>query len=236
MLRVVLIDDERLARQRLRQLLAREPKVEIVGEAASAAEGEAVIREMRPDAVFLDVRMPGPDGFALIRAVHPKPKVVVVTAYAKHAAEAFDIQAVDFLLKPVRPERLGEAVRRLREKSDEPTNVPLTTADRYCFRTPEKTVVVPVTSVRALQAEGDFTRVFIESEKPLFICHPLGYYERSLPNPPFERIDRSLLLHTGKIHRLEPEGDGARIWMEGVSDPFVIGRTARRRLSKILAK
>ena len=113
MLRVVLCDDERLALQRLRQLLSPHSEFQIVGEANSKEAALRIIRKEKPDALFLDVQMPGATGFDLLKALHPPPKTVMVTAYAKYATQAFDIEAVDYLIKPVSPQRFAQALHRL---------------------------------------------------------------------------------------------------------------------------
>jgi len=230
MLRVVLVDDEALARQRLRSLLLQESNVEIVGEAASVNQALEVIAANKPDALFLDIRMPGADGFALIDRLPDPPKVVFVTAYPNHAVEAFAVEAVDYLLKPVRPEHLARAVRRLGDPS-KPEQAIWNDQDRFCFRMPERTVVARYDAILALKAEGDFTRIYLRGEPTLFICHAIGYYEERLPAPPFLRANRSLIMHTGHIKKMEAAGqEGATLWMEGLDTGFELGRTARRRV------
>ncbi len=115
MLRVMLIDDERLARQALRGMLAPMPDVEIVAEAADVAGALEMVTREKPHALFLDVQMPRANGFDLLRQLEAPPKVAFVTAYSEHAVRAFDVDAVDYLLKPVRASRLAQAVARLRE-------------------------------------------------------------------------------------------------------------------------
>ena len=111
MLRVAVIDDERLARQAIRQLLAAHPSLQLVGEADSKDSALALIRQEKPDGVFVDIRLPGGTGFELIQSLDAPPKVVMVTAHAEHTLQAFDIEAIDYLLKPVRPSRLCSACR-----------------------------------------------------------------------------------------------------------------------------
>ncbi|MDX2081559.1 MAG: response regulator transcription factor [Terrimicrobiaceae bacterium] len=229
MLRVILVDDEPLARQRLRQLLAAESDVEIVGEAGTAVAALELIREEKPDAAFVDVRMPGMSGLQLAEACRRSTKVIFVTAYAAHAVEAFEVDAVDFLLKPVRAARLAESLRRIRGISSTPS-----ITDRLCLHTGQKTHVVPVDAIRLLEADGDFTRIHIAGAPSLFICHPLGYYEALLPNPPFVRLDRSIILHSGCVAEVHGNEGDTRVRLEGLDVEIEIGRTARRRLARIL--
>jgi two-component system LytT family response regulator len=180
MLRVVLCDDERLALQRLRQLLAPHPNFKIVGEANTKATALKLIRKERPDALFLDVQMPGATGFDLLKALHPPPKTVMVTAYAKYAVQAFDLEAIDYLIKPVTPQRFAQALHRLVTactKKAAISKTPYSLQDRICLRTPHQSMVVPIDSIPLLQADGDFTRIHIPNSAPLMICQPLGSYE-----------------------------------------------------------
>lgn len=240
MLRVVLCDDERLALQRLRQLIAPHPNFQIVGEASTKAAAIKLIRKERPDALFLDVQMPGATGFDLLKALHPPPKTVMVTAYAKYALQAFDLEAIDYLIKPVTPQRFAQALHRLVTACTKKTVIsktPYSLQDRICLRTPHQSMVVPIDSIPLLQADGDFTRIHIPNSAPLMICQPLGSYEKILPFPPFARIDRSHIINLNHITRVERKSrDEANLVLEGVNDKIPIGRAAQLRLKDQLPK
>ena len=240
MLRVVLCDDERLALQRLRQLIAPHPNFQIVGEANTKAAAIKLIRKERPDALFLDVQMPGATGFDLLKALHPPPKTVMVTAYAKYALQAFDLEAIDYLIKPVTPQRFAQALHRLVTACTKKTVIsktPYSLQDRICLRTPHQSMVIPIDSIPLLQADGDFTRIHIPNSAPLMICQPLGSYEKILPFPPFARIDRSHIINLNHITRLERKSrDEANLVLEGVNDKIPIGRAAQLRLKDQLPK
>ncbi len=240
MLRVAVIDDERLARQGIRQLLAAHPSLQLVGEADSKDSALTLIREEKPDGIFLDIHMPGGTGFELLQALDAPPKVVMVTAHAEHAIQAFDIEAVDYLLKPVKPARFAQAVQRLQAACalglaarSEPSFSP---EDHICLRTPQRTLTVPVRNLLLLQAEGDFTRIFLKSSPPLMICTPLGQYEKLLPSPPFTRLDRSLILNLQATLNLKRKSrDEACLILEGINDEIPLGRTAQTRLLERLS-
>lgn len=235
MLRVILIDDERLARQSMRQLLAEHPRVEIVAEAENVAQAQKLIQEHKPDAIFLDIQMPGADGFQLLEKLEPVPKTVFVTAHAKHAVKAFEAHAVDYLLKPVRPERLAQTLARLGDEtsSDDKETQVYRPNDKICLHTPGWTTVASLTDLILLKADGDFTRFFIEANAPLLICQPLGSYEPTLPSPPFLRLDRSLILNLDRIISADQiSRDEARLKLRGVAEPLTLGRTAWSRLKK----
>jgi two-component system LytT family response regulator len=236
MLRVMLVDDEALARQGLRAGLENLPGVEVCGEAADMTQALQAIPALAPDALFLDIRMPRGDGFTLLNKLTAPPAVVFVTAHSEYAVQAFDIQAVDYLLKPVRPARLAEAVDRLRaalgRDSEEPA---YGETDRICLRTPERTIVTTAADIVLLEAEGDFTRVTVDGEQPLLICQTIGNFERTLPGPPLVRLDRSLMINLERVETIEVSPTrGARVTLRGLERPVELGRAALRRLREAL--
>ena len=239
MLRVAVIDDERLARQGLRQMLAAHPRLQIVGEADSKEAALTLIQKEKPDGIFLDVHMPGGTGFDLLQVLEAPPKVVMVTAHAEHAIQAFDIEAVDYLLKPVKPARFAQAVQRLQAAcatalapDPEPTFTP---EDHICLRTPQRTITVPVRDLLVLQAEGDFTRIYLKNSLPLMICVPLGQYEKLLPSPLFARLDRSLILNLqAPLHLHRKSRDEASLILGNMNQEVPLGRTAQQRLREAL--
>lgn len=236
MLRVMLIDDEPLALQGLKELLLQIPGVEIVSEASSAAEALENIPKVQPDALFLDVRLRRRDGFELLSGIENPPPVVFFTAHSEYAVRAFEVQAVDYLLKPVRLERLRAAVDRLlaaREtrKDIQRESPAYAVSDRICLRTPERTVVAPVAGIVLLEADGDFTRIVVAETQPLLICQTLGAYERILPAPPFLRLDRSVMINLSAVRSLEiSPSRGAFLKLEGLPTPLPLGRVALKRL------
>lgn len=239
MLRVAVIDDERLARQGIRQMLAAHPRLQLVGEADSKSTALALIQQEKPDGIFLDVHMPGGTGFDLLQALDAPPKAVMVTAHAEHAIQAFDIHAVDYLLKPVKPARFAQAVQRLQvacapslAPKPEPVFSP---QDHICLRTPQRTITIPVRDLLVLQAEGDFTRVFLKNSPPLMICVALGQYEKLLPSPPFIRLDRSLTFNLqAPVHLDRKSRDEASLILDKTNQEIPLGRTAQQRLRDAL--
>jgi two-component system, LytTR family, response regulator len=236
----MLIDDEPLARQKLRNMLDAENGVQICAEAGNLRDTIRLIEKEKPDALLLDVRMPGGDGFEVLNQLKIKPLVVFVSAYADYAIRAFDFAAVDYLLKPVRTERLREALQRLQNAlQPEITTSDLLPAykenDRICLRTPERTVVSLFDQIIYLEADGDFTRFWIEGEPPLMICQTLGVYDRTLPSPPFIRLDRSLMINLGRVTGMEISPTrGASVSLEGLPAPLKLGKSALRRLRAAL--
>ena len=235
MLRVILVDDERLARQRLRQLLAPHRGVEIAGEVDGSSSARKLIEKEQPDAVFLDIQMPGASGLELLRSLARPPRVVIVTAHPEYATQAFDLEAVDYLMKPVTPQRFAQAIHRLEaacagKPSGRAANR-YAREDRICLHDPHHTVVVPVNTIPLLQADGDFTRVFLPEATPLMICRFLHHFEEVLPQPPFFRTDRSHLINLEAIERLDHETrDRGILKLQHVGEPLLLGRAALTRL------
>lgn len=242
MLRLMLIDDEPLARQKLRNMLDPQPGVQICAEAGNLRDALRLIESEKPDALLLDVRMPGGDGFDLLSQLRNKPLVVFVSAYSDYAIRAFEFAAVDYLLKPVRRERLEEALLRL-QNALHPDLAPPDVlpsykgSDRICLRTPERTIVSQLDQILFLEADGDFTRFRILGEAPIMICQTLGVYDRTLPNPPFLRLDRSLMINLGRVTGVEISPTrGASVALEGLPERLPIGKSALRRLRAALAE
>jgi two-component system LytT family response regulator len=236
-LRVVIVDDERLARQAVRRLLATHATVEIVGEAESLIGAAAAIEQHQPDLVFLDIELGSEgDGFSLLASLTRPPIVVFVTAYAEYAVEAFAVNAVDYLLKPVEPERLAESLTRAQRQLERAAPNAGAATGVIALRTPKQTVLTPPDDIAALRADGDFTHVFVADQPALMILRTLGHFESLLPSPPFLRLGRSLIINRDRLRKVEtPSRAGARLTLHGIAEPVVVGRAAAQRLREILS-
>lgn len=235
-MRVLIIDDEPLARSALRRLLAAHPEVEIAGEADSLTSAKAALEKLRPDLVFLDIELDGSDGagFDLIEGMQRPPVVIFVTAFAQYAVDAFAINATDYLLKPVDPARLAAALARA-ERQLVPAALP-PGPGVVELRTPKRTVLTVPTDIVALCAEGDFTRVFVVAEPALLILRSLGQFEAFLPAPPFVRLGRSVMINRDRLRGIEaPSRAAGRLTLEGLAEPLSISRAAATRLREVLA-
>jgi two-component system LytT family response regulator len=241
MLRVLIVDDERLARQAIRRLLAAHPDVEIVGEAEGIADALREIERARPQLVFLDIDLGdggGGDGFDLLARLKQPPIVVFVTAYAEHAVEAFAVHAVDYLLKPVAPERLAESLKRAERElaNTAPSAGPSSAGGGViALKTPKRTVLARPSEIVALRADGDFTHVFVADQPALMMWRTLGHFEELLPSPPFLRLGRSLIVNRERLRSLEtPSRETARIALHGMDEVLTLGRSAAARLREAL--
>lgn len=235
MLRVLIVDDEHLARQAMRRLLASHPEVEIVGEAEGVADALQEIERTQPQLVFLDIELSGGDGFDMLGALERPPMVVFVTAYAEYAVEAFAVNAVDYLLKPVEPERLAESLTRADKAIANVEASASSGKSVIALKTPKRTVLAQPDEIVALRADGDFTHVFVADQPALMMWRTLAHFESLLPSPPFLRLGRSLIVNRDRLRRVEtPSRESARIMLQGMSEPLTLGRAASARLREAL--
>ncbi len=204
-MKAVLIDDERLARNELRKLLALYPDVIVAGEAANAAQARERVEEFRPDVIFLDIQMPGETGFELLETLEPPlPQVVFTTAYDEFAVRAFQFNALDYLLKPIDPPRLASAVEKLRTVAKAQERLArLAPDDKVFVRDGERCWFVEVKSIRLLESEGNYTRIhFADSQPQLF--RSLNAMEERLDPKAFFRANRRQIINLAWIDSIEP--------------------------------
>ena len=208
-MKAILVDDERLARNELRRLLAAFPAVEIAGEAGNAQQARELIATLRPDVVFLDVQMPGETGMQLLESLEPPaPQVIFTTAYDEFAVKAFELNALDYLLKPVDPVRLAAAVGKLAERAGGgpapagPTSR-LAAEDKVFVREGDRCWFVEVKTIRLLESEGNYTRVhFADAQPQLF--RSLNAMEERLDPKFFFRANRRQIINLAWIDKIEP--------------------------------
>ncbi|WP_332682500.1 LytR/AlgR family response regulator transcription factor [Bosea sp. (in: a-proteobacteria)] len=253
MLRVMLVDDEPPARRGLRRLLRAHADIEVVAEAGTVLEAQAQTSALHPDAIFLDVELTDGCGFDLVALLLPVPAIVFVTAHDLYAVKAFDVSAVDFLLKPLDAGRLAVTVERLRRHRQDTARAAVPDRERrddveldadpkhgdpqqrIHLRIDGKSVIAPLRTVTMLAAEADFTRVFLKGARDYLICRLLRHFEAQLPTPPFVRISRSLILNLDQLERVEwQEAGRCSLSLGGDIGPVTLGRIAARRLRQCI--
>lgn len=212
MLKVILVDDERLARNELRRMLSEFSDVEIVGEAANAAEGIEKIETLSPDLIFLDIQMPGKTGFDLLSQLDKAPHVIFVTAYDEYALKAFEVNALDYLMKPVEPQRLAEALLKVRQKNEEEISSYnnrgiLSENDQVFVKDGERCWFVKLSEVRLFESVGNYAKVFFGTNKPL-ILKSLNALEERLDEKVFFRANRKHIINLRLIQKIEPYFNG----------------------------
>jgi two-component system, LytTR family, response regulator len=217
-MRAILIDDERLARTELRKLLQDYPEIEIIDEASNAEEGLAKIESQQPDLIFLDIQMPGKTGFDLLSELDHAPQVVFTTAYDEYALKAFEVNALDYLLKPVEPRRLADAIEKLKktfslhnhDKKEngftENTSI-LSENDQVFVKDGERCWFVKLGDVRLFESVGNYAKVFFGANKPL-ILKSLNALEERLDEKVFFRANRKHIVNLRMIEKIEPYFNG----------------------------
>lgn len=210
-MKALLIDDERLARNELRRLLKTHPDIEILGEAVDAEDAAGKIAALKPDLLFLDVQMPGTDGFGLLEQLEPPlPLVIFTTAYDEFAVKAFEFNALDYLLKPVDPNRLVAALEKLRHRGSGTPFDPalgsqhrLSQEDKVFVREGERCWFVPVKNIRLLESEGNYTRLHFDDQKPQLFRSLIAMEER-LDGRHFFRANRKQVINLAWVEGIEP--------------------------------
>lgn len=212
-MRTIIIDDERLAREELKKLLKDYHEIEIIDEAKNPEEGIEKIRALKPDLVFLDIHMPGMTGFDMLKKLDEIPKVVFVTAHDEFALKAFDVKALDYVLKPVDPARLEETMRKIMANDDEfQSNVgapktdrstrPLSITDSIFIKDGEKCFYVSLSKVRKFESDGNYVKVYFEGSRPL-ILRSLNSLEERLDPEHFFRANRKFIINLNWISMIE---------------------------------
>jgi two-component system LytT family response regulator len=229
-LRVILVDDERLARQHLAALLREQPGIIVAGEAGDLTEAIALLAREPPDVIFLDVSMPPENGFDLLPHVPAGTRVVFVTAHADHAVRAFDEKAADYLLKPVKPERLAATLDRLGgslPSPDGPTSLLLGDAKEWHR--------VPREFISAVFADGNYSRIHLMAGQKFLMRRPIQDWIRLLGRKGFVALSRSLLVNPAAVLGMESVSRQlADLRLQGILEPVRLGRTAIRRARSLL--
>jgi two-component system LytT family response regulator len=239
-IRALIVDDEPLARQRVRLLLDEEPDVEVIGECKDGFEAVEQIQGTRPDLAFVDVQMPEMDGFELLRRI-PRavlPVVIFTTAFDQHALRAFEVNALDYLLKPFKPTRFAEAVQRARDVIAnkqaglavlhargllallDQTPPPAGQLTRLAVKTPGKVTFVELDQIQAIEAAGKYAVVQVGKENHV-LRETMSSLEAHLPPQRFLRISRSVIVNIDQIQELQPmfKGENVVVLKNGKSYP-----------------
>lgn len=214
MQRAIIIDDERLARNELKKLLLDYPQIEIIDEAANATEGIEKIELHNPDLIFLDIQMPGKTGFDLLQELDKAPHVIFTTAYDEYALKAFDVNALDYLMKPIEPKRLADAIQKLQQAEEKEMAAQhalnrgmLKENDQVFVKDGERCWFVKLNEVRLFESVGNYAKVFFAGNKPL-ILKSLNALEERLDEKVFFRANRKHIVNMRMIEKIEPYFNG----------------------------
>jgi two-component system, LytTR family, response regulator len=213
--KAIIIDDERLARAELKKLLQDFAEIEVVGEASNAAEGIEKIESLNPDLIFLDIQMPGKTGFDMLTELEAAPHVIFTTAYDEYALKAFEVNALDYLMKPVDTKRLADALQKLQLAEEKEiaavvagvTRGILTDKDQVFVKDGERCWFVKLGEVRLFESVGNYAKVFFGTNKPL-ILKSLNALEERLDDKIFFRANRKHIVNLRMIDKIEPYFNG----------------------------
>ncbi|SDL83252.1 two-component system, LytT family, response regulator [Catalinimonas alkaloidigena] len=245
-MRTLIVDDERLARNELRRLLQAYDQIEIVGEAVNGEDALEKIKELRPELLFLDIQMPGKNGFEVLMELKENvPEVIFTTAYDEYALKAFEFNALDYLLKPIEPQRLDAAIQRL--EANEPNERPLTQGssaepeqkilgefDQVFVKDGDKCWFVTLGKVRLFESIGNYVRLHFDHHKPL-ILRSLNALDERLDSNVFFRANRKHIINLRMIETIEPYFSGGLVVRLKGGDRIEISRRQAIRFKELLS-
>ena len=248
-MRAILVDDERLARQELRRLLQAHPDVSVEAEGRNAAEAETLIERFEPDLLFLDIQMPGRSGLEMLEQFPAPPQTILTTAFDRYAVRGFELNAVDYLLKPVVPERLAEALRRVRERLEAHGQYPIRSdgsssdaaqgtarnlpLEQVFVRDGKRCWLVRLEDIALLRSESNYTRVFFGGNQPL-IPRSLAQIEPRLDPAVFFRANRAEIVNLRRVASITSEADGYSLALRN-GPSVVISRRQAKLLRDLLS-
>jgi two-component system, LytTR family, response regulator len=235
-MRAMIVDDEPLARRELGRLLAEFAWIDIVGEAANVGEAALLIERLLPELLFLDIQMPGGTGFDLLERLEHLPRVVFTTAYDMHAVRAFEVNALDYLLKPIEPERLAAAVARAQAAAASTPAAAATSGailERLFLRDGDRCWFVPLREVKLFTAEGNYVRLSWDRNHPL-LGRPLASLEPRLDSKRFFRANRQQIINLEYIESVDL-GVNGRLHVQLRGGPEVQVSRRQARLFRLLA-
>jgi two-component system LytT family response regulator len=214
-IKTIIVDDERLARNELKKLLQNHPEIEVIDEATNVDEGIEKIELYNPELIFLDIQMPGKTGFDLLAEVEKSPRVIFTTAYDEYAIKAFEVNALDYLLKPIEPKRLTDAIQKLQDELQREkaglggafNRGPLTENDQVFVKDGERCWFVKLGEIRLFESVGNYAKVYFAGNKPL-ILKSLNALEERLDDRMFFRANRKHIINLRWIEKIEPYFNG----------------------------
>lgn len=233
--RAVIIDDEAPARERLTTLLAAHPHVVVGGEATDIPTAVELCQRTSPDVVFLDVQLRTGTGFDLLPLLTTVPAIIFVTAHDHYAVRAFDVNALDYLLKPIRADRLAAALARLGAPPASTPTASFRDSDLVALRDDRGLRLVPLRRITHIESDENYTRVHVAGEPPAFVRRSMIEWHRSLPGVEFLRVGRSLIVRVASVREVQADSrDVARVHLAGQAEPLIVARRASIRIRKAL--
>lgn len=244
-MRALIVDDERLARKELINLLSNVENVEVVGEAINVDDAKEKISQLNPDVVFLDIQMPEKSGFDLLEELDHVPNVIFTTAYDEYALKAFQVNALDYLLKPIEQERLSEALNRLQKKASDghkvennsSTNIPsqkLSLNDQVFVKDGERCWFVKLADVKLFESDGNYIKVYFENNKPM-IHKSLNALDERLDEKSFFRASRKHIINLSWVDSIEPWFNGGLVVILKSGERIEVSRRQASRFKDMMS-
>ncbi|EAZ82087.1 LytR/AlgR family response regulator transcription factor [Algoriphagus machipongonensis] len=243
-MRAIVIDDERLARKELITLLNQLESVEVVGEAVNVDDAKEKIDQLSPDVIFLDIQMPEKTGFELLEELDNVPHVIFTTAYDEYALKAFQVNALDYLLKPIEPKRLEEAITKLtakidgsakKEEEEFPVNQKkLTLQDQVFVKDGDRCWFVRLSNVRLFESDGNYIKVYFDNFKPM-IHKSLNALDERLDEKSFFRASRKHIINLGWVEGIEPWFNGGLVVTLKGGDRIEVSRRQAARFKEMMS-
>ena len=223
----IIVDDERLARKELRSMLAEHEIIDVVGDAETVTQAAELVHAKKPDVLFLDIQLPGETGFDLLEKITHACQIIFVTAFDAYAIRAFEVNALDYLLKPINPARLAQAIERLMipdSASAAPARA-LEYEDRLFIEVDERSRFLKVSDIIVISAMGDYSQIFSSDGQKSLVLKPLKDWEERLPAKHFTRIHRSTIINVDYVERVENWFNRSyRIHIRQLAEPLVMSR------------
>ena len=244
-MRALIVDDERLARNELKRLLENFPSIEVIGEAANTDEASQLIEELQPDVVFLDIQMPGKTGFEWLEEWDGfLPEIIFTTAFDEYALKAFEVNALDYVLKPIELARLSESIQKLESRFQRPASTEKSVTanhvlggnDQIFVKDGEKCWFVRLDRVRLCESMGNYVRLFFDDQKPL-VLKSLNSLEERLDPKVFFRCNRKHIVNLNFIDKIEPWfSGGLQVTLKGEkAEKIEISRRQSIRFKELLS-
>ncbi len=232
-LRVLIVDDEELARVDLKHMLAEHSSIEIIGEASDINSATKAVIELKPDVIFLDIEFPGESGFDLLEKVDESTKIVFITAFDEFAIRAFDVNACDYLLKPVSTIRLKQTIKRLESTTNEIRKIDsaYNYDDQIFISVNYKYYFIKVNSIIRISSEGKYPEILTATKVKGLVNKSLQEWEKCLPEKDFIRIHRSTIINMNFVEKVERGANYSyKLFLKNINEPIPI---SRRYASKI---
>ncbi|HSI78959.1 MAG TPA: LytTR family transcriptional regulator DNA-binding domain-containing protein [Lunatimonas sp.] len=243
-MRALIVDDERLARKELTNLLSNHENIEIVGEALNVEDAKDKIEQLQPDVIFLDIQMPEKTGFDLLEELDHVPLVVFITAYDEFAIQAFQVNALDYLLKPIEPARLAETLVKLERKMEDlkkeqtqeagGPSKKLTLHDQVFVKDGDRCWFVKLSSVRLFESDGNYIKVYFDNNKPM-IHKSLNALDERLDEKSFFRASRKHIINLSWVESIEPWFNGGLVVTLKGGDRIEVSRRQAARFKDLMS-